>query len=234
MASLPGGKSGLFVLLTLAWYFIFPNMVTCNEAEFTDCEEIFNPILAFFCATPPLIIAVLLYISANGERPKVGLENPKVSEGGAMAVSNVATHHTQRIKHIELAGTAMTIGGITFTLAYGLMLLIGILFGLMAGMCAFGGCNGLFETTVDWLSYADMVMKIGMVVFFISAITKLVLEFNLEKADGTEKMHRPQEERTDKVTTPCPSCGKKLRFPAAYSGEVQCPSCQHIFETGKG
>lgn len=233
MASLPGGKSGLFVLLTLAWYFIFPNMVTCNEAEFTDCEEIFNPILAFFCATPPLIIAVLLYISANGERPKVGLENPKVSEGGAMVVSNVAAHQTHRISHVELAGAAMTIGGITFALAYSLMLLIGIFFGLMAGMCAFGGCDELF-VVFDWLFYADIVMKTGMVVFFISAITKLVLEFNLEKADGTVEPRQPQQKGTEKVTTPCPSCGKKLRFPAAYSGEVQCPSCQHIFETGKG
>ncbi len=234
MASLPGGKSGLFVLLTLAWYFIFPNMVSCNEAEFTDCEEIFNPILAFFCATPPLIIAVLLYISANGERPKVGLENPKMSESGAMVVSNVAAHQTHRISHVELAGAAMTIGGITFALAYGFMLLIGIFFGLMAGMCAFGGCNDLFDTAVDWLFYGDIVMKTGMVVFFISAITKLVLEFNLEKADGTEKLRRPQEKSMDKITTPCPSCGKKLRFPAAYSGEVQCPSCQHIFDTGEG
>lgn len=233
MASLPGGKSGLFVLLTLAWYFIFPNMVACNEAEFTGCEEIFNPILAFFCATPPLIIAVLLYISANGERPKVGLENPKMSEGGAMVVSNVAAHQTHRISHVELAGAAMTIGGITFALAYGLMLLIGMFFGLMAGMCAFGGCDELF-VVFDWLYYADIVMKTGMVVFFISAITKLVLEFNLEKADGTVEPRQPQQKGTEKVTTPCPSCGKKLRFPAAYSGEVQCPSCQHIFETGKG
>ena len=233
MASLPGGKSGLFVLLTLAWYFIFPNMVSCNEAEFTDCEEIFNPILAFFCATPPLIIAVLLYISADGERPKVGLENPKMSEGGAMVVSNVAAHQTHRISHVELAGAAMTIGGITFALAYGLMLLIGIFFGLMAGMCAFGGCDELF-VVFDWLFYADIVMKTGMVVFFISAITKLVLEFNLEKADGTEKPRQPQQKGTEKATTPCPSCGKKLRFPAAYSGEVQGPSCQHIFETGEG
>ena len=233
MASLPGGKSGLFVLLTLAWYFIFPSMVPCSDAEFTDCEEIFSPILAFFCATPPLIVAVLLYISAHGERPKLGLENPKVSEGGAMAVSNVPAHHTQRITHIELAGTAMTIGGITFTLAYGLMLLIGILFGLLAGMCAFGGCNELF-VVFDWLFYADIVMKTGMVVFLISAITTLVLELNLEKADGTEKPRQPQQKGTEKVTTPCPSCGKKLRFPAAYSGEVQCPSCQHTFETGQG
>ena len=238
MASLPGGKSGLFVLFTLAWYLIFPNMVACTDMETGEvlpgCKEFTAPILAFFCSIPPLIIAVLLYISAHGERPKVGLESPKMSEGGDMAVSNVAAHHTQLITHIELAGTAMTIGGITFTLAYGFMLLVGILLGLSASLCALGGCSDdVFQNFIDWLSYADMVMKIGMVVFFISAITKLVLEFNLEKADGTEKMHPPQEERTDKVTTPCPSCGKKLRFPAAYSGEVQCPSCQHIFETGK-
>ena len=238
MASFPGGKSGAFVLLTLVWYFIFPNMVSCTDMEtgefYSECEEVLTPILSFFCSIPPLIIAVLLYISVNGERPKVGLERPKTSEVGAMAVSNVAAHQTQRISNIELAGAAMTIGGITFTLAYGFMFLIGLFFGLIGAMCAFGGCNDLWENFTDWLFYSDIVMKTGMVVFFISAITKLVLEYGLEKADGGGKLRLPDQKTTEKATTPCPSCEKKLRFPAAYSGEVQCPSCQHVFVTGEG
>ena len=237
MASLPGGKSGLFVLLTLGWYLIFPNVMSCTNMEtgvfYSDCQEVLTPILAFFCTLPPLIIAVLLYISAHGERPMVGLETPKVREGGAMAVSNVAAHQTQRISNIELAGAAMTIGGVTFTLAYGFIFLIGIFFLLLGSMCAFGGCSDLEQTFVNWIFYPDKAMKIGMAVFLVSAITKLVLEYDLEKSEGGEKPRHAHQKGEEKATTPCPSCGKKLRFPAAYSGEVQCPSCQHIFVTGE-
>ncbi|HMN79481.1 MAG TPA: ubiquitin-conjugating enzyme E2 [Burkholderiaceae bacterium] len=35
----------------------------------------------------------------------------------------------------------------------------------------------------------------------------------------------------DRVIRPCPSCGARLRLPAARSGTVECPRCHHAFDT---
>ena len=81
-----GGVSGLFVLLTLGWYLVFPFVTGCDmnttAVETQECEELITPVLSFFCALPPLMIAVLVFVSTHGKKPKAVLENPMVDEEG--------------------------------------------------------------------------------------------------------------------------------------------------------
>ncbi len=41
----------------------------------------------------------------------------------------------------------------------------------------------------------------------------------------------PASSQVDRVLRPCPSCGARLRLPAARSGTVECPRCRHAFDT---
>ena len=81
-----GGVSGLFVLLTFGWYLVFPFVTGCDmnttAVETQECEELITPVLSFFCALPPLMIAVLVFVSTHGKKSKVLLENPVVDEEG--------------------------------------------------------------------------------------------------------------------------------------------------------
>ena len=46
-----------------------------------------------------------------------------------------------------------------------------------------------------------------------------------------EAVARPASSEADRVIRPCPSCGARLRLPAARSGTVECPRCRHAFDT---
>ena len=230
-----GAVSGVFVLLTGLWYLALPNMVTCEDMQTGEvlqgCVEVMTPLITYFCATPPLVIAVLFHTMKNGERSAVQLHTIPIDAEGRAVLSPVAPATNEQISLEAYAAWGVTIGGFSMAGAYSITFIVGVLVALpllvLAGL-SFGSSG---DPDLDWLvniyKVSFFVMRVGFWLFATSAIAKFVLERGeIQKGDGARK--------SDKIVTPCPSCGKKLRFPAAYSGEVQCPSCQHIFETGEG
>ena len=81
-----GGLSGLFVLITLGWYLVFPFITGCDlnttAPERDECEELITPVMSFLCALPPLMIAIFVFISTHGRKPKVMLQSPTVDDEG--------------------------------------------------------------------------------------------------------------------------------------------------------
>ena len=53
----------------------------------------------------------------------------------------------------------------------------------------------------------------------------------MSEYDGGSSSNLPARK---KIVISCPSCNKKLRFPAAYEGEVQCPNCKHVSRCEEG
>ena len=51
-----GGLSGLFVLITLGWYLVFPFITGCDlnttAPERDECEELITPVMSFLCCAP--------------------------------------------------------------------------------------------------------------------------------------------------------------------------------------
>jgi len=87
------------------------------------------------------------------------------------------------------------------------------------------------ETFLSWISLGNFGINLGLVVFLVSAIGKLVIEYQLETT-GVSTQTKPAVAADTKVKSPCPACGATLRFPVEYQGQVQCPKCDHVFMVG--
>ena len=234
-----GGVSGLFVLLTLVWYLVFPFVTGCDmnttAVETQECEELITPVLSFFCALPPLMIAVLVFVSTHGKKSKAVLENPMVDEEGKMQVPTGVQSVEESIKQTQLAQSGMGLGAVLMIGSYALILLAGVFLLLLALLCGMSMGNSCgdegFESLLSWISVGSVGIKLGLAVFLISAAGKLVIEYQLD-ANGMLVETKPATVVSTMVRLPCPACGAKLRFPTEHQGEVQCPKCDHVFTVG--
>ena len=134
-----GGVSGLFVLLTFGWYLVFPFVTGCDmnttAVETQECEELITPVLSFFCALPPLMIAVLMFVSTHGKKSKVLLESPVVNEEGKMQLPTAVQSVEESIKQTQLAQSGMGLGAVLMIGSYALILLAGVFLLLLALLC---------------------------------------------------------------------------------------------------
>ena len=227
--------SGAFVLLTGLWYLAIPNMVACEDMQTGEvlqgCVEVMTPLITYFCATPPLVIAVLFHTMRHGERSAVQLHTLPVDAEGRAVLSPDAPATNEQVPLESYAAWGMTIGGFSMAGAYSITFIVGLFVALpllvLAGM-SFGSSG---DVDLDWLvniyKVSFFVMRLGFWLFAASAIAKFVLDRGQNLQDGLPR-------KSIKIMAPCPSCGAKLNFPADYSGQVQCPKCQHLFETGEG
>lgn len=230
-----GAVSGAFVLLTGLWYLALPNMVACEDMQTGEvlqgCVEVMTPLITYFCATPPLVLAVLFHTLKHGERSAVQLHTIPVDAEGRAVLSPDAPSTNEQIPVEAYAAWGVTIGGFSMATAYSLSFIVGVLIAvpllLIAGM-SFGSSSD-FE--LDWLvniyEVLFFVMRIGFWLFAASAIAKLVLERGGIQQGGGARTSK-------KIVAPCPSCEAKLKFPAHHSGQVQCPSCEHVFVVSRG
>ena len=234
-----GGLSGLFVLLTLGWYLVFPFVTGCGmnttAVETEECEQLITPVMSFFCALPPLLIAILVFISTHGQKSKMMLQNPTVDDEGKMHLPAVIDEFEESIKQTQLARSFMNIGGVMMIACCVLIVLAAVLMLIVGSFCAMGGATDCgddnFESFIFWIKFGNVGIKLGLVVFLISAIAKLVVEYQLE-AKGFSVETKPVEHASPTVRSSCPACGAKLRFPNEHQGEVQCPKCDHVFTVG--
>ena len=234
-----GGMSGLFVLLAFLWYLVFPSMTACTDmatgVENEECREFITPIMSFFCALPPLIIAVLVFVSNHGAKPKVLLQSPLVDAEGKMHLQAGVEEFEESSKQTQLAQSGMKIGAVLVVGSYGLNLVAGMLVLLLAILCGMSMGNNCgddsIETFLSWISLGNLGINLGLVVFLVSAIAKLVIEYQLETT-GMSTQTKPAVAADTKVKSPCPACGATLRFPVEYQGQVQCPKCDHVFVVG--
>ena len=230
-----GAVSGAFVLLAGLWYLALPNMVACEDMQTGEvlqgCVEGMTPLVTYFCATPPLVLAVLFHTLKHGERSAVQLHTMPVDAEGRAVLSPDASTTNEQIPVEAYAAWGVTIGGFSMTVAYSLTFIVGVLVAvpllLIAGM-SFGSSS---EPELDWLEnifeVLFLVMRIGFWLFAASAIAKLLLERGGIQQGGGARTSK-------KIVAPCPSCGAKLKFPAHYSGQIQCPSCEHVFIVSEG
>ena len=234
-----GGLSGLFVLLTLGWYLIFPFVTGCDmnttAVETQECEELITPVMSFLCALPPLMIAIFVFISSHGRKSKVMLQNPVVDEEGKMQLPGGFEQVEETIKQTQLAQSGMSIGGVMMAACCVLIVLAVLLIVLLGSFCAMGGANSCsddeFERLISFIKFGNLGIKLGLVVFLFSAVAKLVMEDQLE-GQGLIAETKPTAPANPMMRTPCPACGAKLRFPNEHQGEVQCPKCDHVFVVG--
>lgn len=234
-----GGLSGLFVLLTLGWYLVFPFVTGCGTnttaPETEECEELITPVMSFLCALPPLMIAIFVFISTHGRKPKLMLQSPTVDNEGKMHLPAGIEQVEETIKQTQLAQSGMSIGGVMMAASCVLIVLAALLMVLLGSFCAMGGASTCSVDEFDWLisciKFGNLGIKLGLVVFLISAVAKLVMEYQLE-AQGLVAKTTPTVPANSMVRSPCPACGAKLRFPIEHQGEVQCPKCAHVFVVG--
>ena len=234
-----GGLSGLFVLLTLGWYLVFPFVTGCSSnttaAETEECEELITPVMSFLCALPPLMIAVFVFIATHGRKPKTMLQLPTVDSDGTMHLPAGVQQVEETIKQTQLAQSGLGIGGVMMAASSVLIVLAALLMILLGSFCAMGGATSCsdeeFEWLVSWMKFGNLGIKLGLIVFFISAVAKLVMEYQLE-AQGLVAETTPTAPANPMVRSPCPACGANLRFPIEHQGEVQCPKCGHVFVVG--
>ena len=234
-----GGLSGLFVLLTLGWYLVFPFVTGCGTnttaPETEECEELITPVMSFLCALPPLMIAVFVFIITHGRKPKTMLQLPTVDSDGMMHLPAGVQQVEETIKQTQLAQSGLGIGGVMMAASSVLIVLAALLMVLLGSFCAMGGASTCsddeFEWLISWMKFGNLGIKLGLIVFFISAVAKLVMEYRLE-AQGVSAQTKPLQHTQTMARSACPACGAKLRFPPEHQGEVQCPKCQHVFVVG--
>ena len=227
--------SGAFVLLSGLWYLALPNMVTCEDMQtgevLTGCVEVMTPLITYFCATPPLVLAVLFHTMRNGEKSSVQLHTTPIDAEGRAVISPGAPGTNEQVPLRSYAAWGMTIGGFSMAGAYCLTFIFGLFIALpllaLAGMSYGSSSDADFEWLVNPFKVLFFVMRVGFWLFAASAIAKFVLDRGQNLQDGPPH-------KSAKIMVPCPSCGAKLNVPTNYSGQVQCPKCQHVFETGEG
>ena len=167
-----GGLSGLFVLLTLGWYLVFPFVTGCGSnttaPETEECEELITPVMSFLCALPPLMIAVFVFIATHGRKPKTMLQLPTVDGDGKMHLPAGVQQVEETIKQTQLAQSGMGIGGVMMTLlrphrAGGVLMI------LLGSFCAMGGASNCSDDEFEWLissiKFGNLGIKLGLVVF---------------------------------------------------------------------
>ena len=125
-----GAVSGVFVLLTGLWYLALPNMVTCEDMQTGEvlqgCVEVMTPLITYFCATPPLVIAVLFHTMKNGERSAVQLHTIPIDAEGRAVLSPVAPATNEQISLEAYAAWGVTIGGFSMAGAYSNTFIVGV------------------------------------------------------------------------------------------------------------
>lgn len=234
MASPQAAISGGFVLFAGLWYLALPNMVACEDMQTGEvlqgCVEVMTPLITYFCATPPLVLAVLFHTMKHGDRSPVQLDTNPIDAEGRTVLSPDAPATNEQVPLQSYAAWGVAIGGFSMAGAYSLTFIVGLLVAVpllvIAGM-SFGSSS---DVDLDWLvniyTVSFFVMRVGFWLFAASAIAKFVLDRGQNLQDGPPR-------KSTKITVLCPSCEAKLNFPADYSGQVQCPKCRHVFETGK-
>ena len=126
----------------------------------------------------------------------------------------------------------MNLGGFTFAGAYAFIFLVGMLaipFLIMCGMMGSNCSDSDFLWAENSIRFGYTAMMISFWVFLISSVGTYASKHERVRW----RYHPPTPRQEEKIVIPCPSCNKKLRFPAAYEGEVQCPNCEHTFPVVK-
>ena len=229
--------TGLFVALAIVWYLIAPDSLDCTDMETGEtlegCVEFFSPLLTYFCALPPLVLAVFFHtLSRRGEH-KPSLQYIPVDEEGRTVIPEHDTVPTQQESAASLLRKGMNFGGFTFAGAYAFIFLVGLLaipFLVMCGMMGSNCSDSDFLWAENSIRFGYAAMMISFWVFLISSVGTYALR-SMSGYDEVPSSNPPRQE--EKMIIPCPSCNKKLRFPAAYEGEVQCPNCKHTFPVVK-
>lgn len=229
--------TGLFVALAIVWYLIAPESLDCTDMETGEtlegCVEFFSPLLTYFCALPPLVLAVFSHTLSRGGEHKPSLQHLPVDEEGRTALPGQDTVPTQQESTASLLRTGMNLGGFTFAGAYAFIFLVGLLavpFLVLCGMMGSNCSDSDFLWAENSIRFGYAAMMIGFWVFLISSVGTYALR-SMSEYDGGASSNLLQQE--EKMVIPCPSCNKKLRFPATYEGEVQCPNCRHTFPVVK-
>lgn len=226
--------SGASVVLAGLWFLAIPSMVACEDMQtgevLSGCVEVVTPLVTYFCATPPLVLAVLLHTMRYGEQSAVNFLPIPNDEEGRAVLSADAPATKEQMPPVAYAKWGMVIGGVSMAGAYAITFVVGVFAAvplLIMAALSFGSTG---DPNVDWLvnifDVSFLVMRIGFWLFAASAITTFVLERNDTGPSGGRK--------PKKIVAPCPSCGSKLKFPSNYSGQIQCPSCEHVFVVSEG
>ena len=229
--------TGLFVALGIVWYLIAPESLDCTDMETGEtlegCVEFFSPLLTYFCALPPLVLAVFFHTVSRGGEHKPSLQYIPVDEEGRTVIPEHDTVQPQQESTASLLRKGMNLGGFTFAGAYAFIFLVGMLaipFLIMCGMMGSNCSDSDFLWAENSIRFGYTAMMISFWVFLISSVGTYALR-SMSEYDGGSSSNLPRQE--EKIVIPCPSCNKKLRFPAAYEGEVQCPNCKHTFPVVK-
>ena len=230
-----GVVSGAFVLITGLWYLALPNMVACEDMQTGEvlqgCVEVMTPLITYFCATPPLVLAVFFHTLKHGERSAVQLQTIPIDAEGRAVLSPDAPATNEQIPLEAYVAWGVTIGGFSMAGAFSLSFIVGVFLALplllLSGMAMGSSGNSDVGWLVNIYEVLFFVMRAGFWLFAVSATAKVVLDRGQNLRDGSPR-------RPTKIMASCPSCGAKLKFPIDYSGQVQCPSCEHVFVVSKG
>ena len=226
--------TGVFVILAIGWYLIAPQSPDCTDMQTGEtlegCQDFFTPFMTYFCALPPLVLAVLVHTLTKGGEQKPSLQHIRLDVEGRVLFSEEEKTVSQQEQVEFFLRMGMNLGGLAFVGAYAFIFIVGLLAIPQMVLCGMMGSNcsdSDFLWAENSIAFGYTVMKIGFWVFFPSAVGTFVLRNVVAE---TPSLSSPSKEKgQQKVVVSCPSCEKKLRFPADYTGDVQCPNCTHIF-----
>ena len=229
--------TGVFVGLAIFWYLIAPESLDCTDMQTGEtlegCVSFFSPLMTYFCALPPLVLAVFIHTLSKGGESKPSLQHLAVDEEGRAIMPEQKEVRSQQ-ETIEFSfRMAMNFGGFSFASAYAFIFIVGLLAIpqlLLCGMMGSSCSDSDFSWAENGMDLGYTVMTVGFWVFLVSAVATFGFRnLNAEAGFSTSPALKKQQEN---VIIPCPSCEKRLRLPANYSGEIQCPNCEHVFSAG--
>ena len=226
--------TGLFIGVAIVWYLIFSQPPDCTYIdtgeEVPGCKEMFQPLLNYFCALPPLVLAVLVHTLSKGDEYQPSLMQIPVDEQGRTVISEQTNPASSEEKLAFSFRAGMTFGGFAFAGAYAFIFVVGLLAVPMLVLCGMMGSSCTdddFAWAENAINFGRTMMWIGFWVFMVSAVGTAVLRKMSD--EGRWSPLTSERQQTKKVVVPCPSCEKKLKFPADYAGKVRCPNCDHVF-----
>ena len=164
------------------------------------------------------------------------VESPRLDEEGKMHLPAGVQTVEESIKQTQLAQSGLKLGVVLVVGSYLLIILAGVLLILLAVLCGMSmgsscGDDG-FESLVSWMSVGSVGIKLGLVVFVLSAVAKLVIEFQLE-AGGVSVETKPAALAETMVKAPfVPGVQQNYDSQLNTKVEVQCPKCSTLFTVG--
>ena len=122
--------SGASVVLAGLWFLAIPSMVACEDMQtgevLSGCVEVVTPLVTYFCATPPLVLAVLLHTMRYGEQSAVNFLPIPNDEEGRAVLSADAPATKEQMPPVAYAKWGMVIGGVSMAGAYAITFVVGV------------------------------------------------------------------------------------------------------------